>query len=646
MKTRILGHFCVLPIVLSMIAGASTTAWGQSSGQALPDPVVLEMLRFPDRPSIEVPSQEAFSEWPSQELSQRPYWLPWTRQAFQRAGLFSRPVLFVMTVNWSLPVRSMMSGPLSNPEVLEEVNRNYVSVMANADRRPDLKERYQTGDWPVIAFLLPNGAPMLSQANDMGVAQPITTSRADARTMKFLLTEGDKYWKKWPALLLDVGTEWSGRNDATEGTLGEPDELASDQMAAWLEGNADQSSGGFGIAPKFMVHGLSEYAAVRSARLKNELRRHSRVTLEKLVESPLYDSVEGGIHRLAAAPSWGSIQYEKRLKGNIGLVQQLLVELRQEDSPALRKALEQTANYMTTVLGRPEGGFYNAQAADPTSPDGGGYWTAETRDAERVPPVDRLVLAGPSVLAGAAVIRAGLLLENPELVAFGRRAIDTILDKAYTKGGGVTHVVDPQPDGRIYLTSQGDVALGLLDAFESLGDPRLLDAARDIVDFTLARLADEDRTALRDQITGSQQVGLLATPRYPLTPNVRMARAMIRLSLHGAGDSYRTAARRILSTWAGDLTPFGVQATEAALALEEYVRTPLMIQIDGSLDSPKTQDLRAAAVRSPWPWTLVRTGTTKGKAQAEFQWRDNSNKTASPTELLSQLASATGMDQR
>src|SRR6185436_11935980 len=117
------------------------------------------------------------------------------------------------------------------------------------------------------------------------------------------------------------------------------------------------------------------------------------------------------------------------------------------------------------------------------SPDGGRYWTAEA-DRGSPPPVDRLVLSGANALAGAALLRAAAWLGDPAAASAGRSALDMVLERAYARGRGVDHVIEPRPESRRFLVTQADVAFGLVDAYETTGEARYLTAARDIVDFS------------------------------------------------------------------------------------------------------------------------------------------------------------------
>jgi len=643
----------LLALMLALELGSAGIPPAAESGaparmSGLSGPVLEFPVASPDR----LPSQELFDGWPPPSLQQEAYWLPWSEITFQRAALFGRPVLFALVVGWSAPVRDLFRETFADPVVMGLANSGYVSMMVNADRRPDIKERYHTGTWPVIAFLLPNGQPLLSQANDLGVARPITTSDVDPGTMRFLLEEGTKYWTKWAELLVRVGEEWTRREAVDRAVPGLVDEPASDQVSEWLLANADRTNGGFGIAPKFIIPGLGEFAALRAARLRIELEEHSRLTLDRLIDSPLIDRQGGGMHRMASAPGWGGIQTEKLLSGNVELIEQLVVALRlgapdAEAEARLRAALDGTCGFVIEGLGREQGGFYLARIAGPTSEADRAAELSPALETEVDSSVDRLVLSGPNAQAGAALVRAGWMLDRPQWIRAGREALEMVLDRAYTRGRGVGHVIAPDPNPRVFLVAQADVALAFIEAYEVLGERRYLDAAQDVVDFALLNLKHRGERALRDFLPDSSQpLGLLANPRWPLRANTRLARAMLRLGYLGAGEHYREGAREILSAYTGNLRPYGVQATETGLAVEEWLREPLVVRLHGDTDSAKARQLRRAALGSPWPWTLVATEDppAKGRPAAELHWRGSHEKVDDPAQLHEAIRRLTGMD--
>lgn len=630
-----------LTALLGALAGQGS-AFGQDSGGTAvaageAEPTVPTYFESFD-PAV--PALETYRDWPPDEALERFYGLPWSRMAFRRAELFGRPVFFVLAVNWNRPSQRLAKEILADPTVARTLNQGYISVVVNADLRPDIRERYQTGAWPAMAFLLADGNPMLSNANDVGEAQPITTSTLNKETLTFLLREGTVYWKKWPGLLMSLGAQWMESEGPEAPEPGPVDAAASELMARWLLGNADREEGGFGVSPKFLVPGLDEYAALREARSLPALRHQSRLTLEKLVASPLFDGREGGIHRLAAAPSYKEIQYEKLLAGNAHLMRELTWSLRGSDSEKLRTALRKTATFVTGTLGRPGGGFFLAQAADTRSADGGEYWRRGGRGEP--PPVDELVLSAPNATAGAALLRAGIMLGEQQFIDAGQAALDVVYEQGYRAARGVRHAIDPPMERGVYLSTQAGVALAFLDAYETTGRQRYLDAADDIVAFTNRNLRSERHSAFSDHLPESSPIGLLGNERRPFRPNVRLARAMIRLAIHGVDDGYREQALGVLEYYAGDLSAFGVHGVEAALAIEETLAEPLLIRISGPRDAAATISLRRAATRSAWPWTVVLTGSGDGEPVAELTWRGESTDVRDAEALHEAIAAIAG----
>lgn len=559
------------------------------------------------------PAQSAFRSWPSEALLRRAYWLPWTTMTFQRATLFDRPVLMVLSVPWSRPAQRMAGSVLSAPEILEAINAGFVSVYVDADRRPDVAERYRTGNWPVIAFLTPRGHPMLSQANEEKVAKPITIGPVGKEAMSFFLREGALYHEKWGAYLNSKGVEWAGFEAHVAPVEGAILEGTSDALAQWLAGNEDREHGGFGAAPKFVLPGLTEYAALRAARQVPGLLGHAQRSLDLLLASPLYDRRDGGVHRIATLPGFGGVQYEKLLDRNAALLRDLTVAQRLSPTQARAAAIAGTAAFVTGTLARAGGGFFQSQIADPQSEDGGGYWRGENAEP---PAVQRLVLSGPNALAAAALARAGHALGNDEWISAAREAADLVLSRAFEPGRGARHVVEPFPEEFRFLETQAEVAFGLLDLYESTGEARFLDASRSVADFALLNLGSASEPALRDRLAESFPVGLMANPRWPLNANVTLARALLRLAVHGQGDAYRDRAARILGAITRNLAAQGVQGIEAALALEEALREPVVVTIHGAPRDPGTLALRRAAIGSPQPWTVVVSGSMEGKPAA------------------------------
>lgn len=583
------------------------------------------------------PSQDAFKGWPPTELKERPYWLPWSVLSLQRAVVCNQPVFLLVTVPWNRSAQRMAQEALADPLVLRTLNHDYLSLLVSADRRPDIYARYGTGNWPAGSLLLPDGSPMLSQANPQKVALPITFGPTDVQGVLWNLNEGRKYFDKWQNVLQGVSEVYQKRVDLEDAKAGPVNAKSIDPVVRWLLGNVDAKNGGFGAAPKYALPGLMEWAFLRENQGKPGLVGPARATLTKLAASPLFDKRDGGFHRMAAAPDWGAVQYEKMLEGNVDLMREMVFALREEDDPALRAALQATARFVTTVLARPAGGFYLAQIADPNSPDGGGYWTAAS-DPSKAPPVDKLVLSGLNALAGSALIRAGAILGDPALEKAGRAALELVLSEGVGPGRGAIHVIEGEPEPGRYLVTQSETAFGLVDAYESTGDPRFLAAAKDLTEFVRNNMKVGHETAYRDHLASGPEFGLLDMPLRPMLDNARLARVFVRLAAQGALEDGKTAAEDILGSYSGDLAIHGARAIVPGLAIDELLSDPLVVTIEGQADDPKAQDLRRAALNLKHGWVVIKSapGPT---AAATLAWRGGTRRATDPADLANQLKS-------
>src|SRR3954451_575232 len=86
------------------------------------------------------------------------HWLPWSAVPFARARAGRRPVLLSIVTGWSLACRAMDETSYADPAVVALVSERFIPVRVDADRRPDISERYSLGGWPTTAFLTADGS--------------------------------------------------------------------------------------------------------------------------------------------------------------------------------------------------------------------------------------------------------------------------------------------------------------------------------------------------------------------------------------------------------------------------------------------------------------------------------------------------------
>jgi len=84
-------------------------------------------------------------------------WNDWGGAAFDRAARECKPVLLSLMASWSAASAEMDRGAFADPGVVALVAGRFVPVRVDADRRPDINERYNLGGCPTTVFLTPGG---------------------------------------------------------------------------------------------------------------------------------------------------------------------------------------------------------------------------------------------------------------------------------------------------------------------------------------------------------------------------------------------------------------------------------------------------------------------------------------------------------
>ena len=176
-------------------------------------------------------------------------------------------------------------------------------IRVDADRRPDIAERYSLGGWPTTAFLTPDGDVLgggtfveRQRLADVLRAR-VGGVRAGARRLR--------------AGAQPAGARRRPRRDCPAG--------AADRRSSTAA--FDPRHGGFGGAPKF-PHAAPVRLALHLYR-EQAIRAHRDIaitTLDAMGWGPLYDEKDGGFFRYARRADWGEPNGEKLLDVNASLL--------------------------------------------------------------------------------------------------------------------------------------------------------------------------------------------------------------------------------------------------------------------------------------------------------------------------------------
>src|SRR5205085_3378646 len=134
----------------------------------------------------------------------------------------------------------------------------------------------------------------------------------------------------------------------------------------------DTRSGGFGDAPKFprpseLLLLMREHARTGDADAKEMVLR----TLRSMALGGMRDHIGGGFHRYSVDARWRVPHFEKMLYDQAQLATAYLEAAQATGNEMFAAVAEDTIAYVLRDLRDPAGGFYSAEDADSTPPEGG-----------------------------------------------------------------------------------------------------------------------------------------------------------------------------------------------------------------------------------------------------------------------------------
>ena len=436
------------------------------------------------------------------------------------------------------------------------VEAHFVAVRVDADRRPDLNERYNLGGWPTTAFLTSDGE-VLSGGTYIGADEMVVTLRqvSDA----------------WRSHAAEIRARAAASSSADRRNLGRstaPDPGAVDHVRSVLIERFDPTHGGFGASPK-LPHTSAIMLAVSLAAEEHHdpdsvLGRMVDVTLERM--SALWDPDGGGFHRYADGQDWSRPGAEKTLEDNAALLHVYVEAAVRRGSDEFRDRAAQIVRWVKgTLADRSGGGFYNAQA--------GGF-------------IDRSMYVDRNADMVSAFLRAAALFEDPWLRDFALKSLETVVLPGYRPGGGVGHFTDEQdPEGSVsgLLTDQIRVAAALIWAHAVTERLPYSMLAAELAQFTIRTMWDEQTERFRDRApSGSpMELGLLREAVMPFELNCEAACVLDRLAALTGDEAYRDRAVAILGSLASEYRRRDLFGAPYALAVREVIdrRPPLGLEL-------------------------------------------------------------------
>lgn len=591
-------------------------------------------------------------------------WYPWGEEALAKAKAENKPILLSIGYSACHWCHVMERESFEDPDIAGLMNAHFVNIKVDREERPDLDDIYQksaqafmrrNGGWPLTVFLTPDQAPFWG-----GTYFPPTPRHGLPAFPDVLVGVAETYRKEPDQVAHNTQKVTAGLrrlSDPIPST--EPlDASLLESAVADLKTFYEPVNGGFGNAPKFPTASplhllLRRFAATHDATLL-DMTLHS---LWKMAAGGLYDHIGGGFHRYSTDGQWLAPHFEKMLYDNAQLLRLYLDGWRLSREPRFQQVVEDTLAYLHREMVRPEGGFYSAQDADSEGHEGkyfvwtpseikevlgpdlgdifcrlyditdGGNFEGQNipnliaangrRDSTGLPDNDKIITDARRRLLEVRERRVKPLRDDKILTAWNGLMISGVLD-AYQTFGNPAHLAMAEQalaflwehayhQGRLFRTVTGGrgklngylddyafLAAALLDAFEATAKPAYLDKAREVTAVLLEQFWDAQAGGCF--FTGTDHERLIQrmkTGEDSSIPSGNAVAAMtfLRLFSYSGEQMYLDKAEHTFRLFRAAMrqNPYG--ASSMLCALDFYLAKPKEIVVVGKRDSVAMTDL-------------------------------------------------------
>ncbi len=428
-------------------------------------------------------------------------WYPWGDEAFDRARAEKKAVLLSVgysTCHWC---HVMEEESFEDEEIAEYMNRNYVAIKVDRERRPDIDAVYMAavqsltggGGWPMTVWLTPDRKPFYGGT----YFPPRDGVRGAGIGFLTLLQRLDAIYRENPQRVVASADQIASY--IQRALVPAASSLTDSKLAASLdrayEGFAaifDAEHGGFGGAPKFPRTVTLEFLLRYYRRTGNERALQMVVkTLEEMARGGIRDHVGGGFHRYSTDRRWLVPHFEKMVYDNALLAVAYLEGFQASGRSDFAEIARETLRYVAREMTAPEGGFYSATDADSEGVEGK-FFTWTPAEIETVLGAER----AKSLEAYYGVTESGnfegrnVLHLAGAVEANGGRSLAESRDDLYRAR---EKRVPPLKDEKVLVGWNGLMISAFARAAQALGEPEDTDRAAKAADFILTKMRDGQR---------------------------------------------------------------------------------------------------------------------------------------------------------
>jgi uncharacterized protein len=443
-----------------------------------------------------VNAESKYTREKSEELFHLINWQDYKPGTFEKALEKQKPIfLMISAPAWCYWCHVYESKDyLYHDNLYPYINENFIPVIVDSDKRPDLTRKYLEGGWPSTTIFSPD---MKRVAGFTGPRNPNGLRDYFEQLVTYLKD------KKFTSFSFQLNYEQSVPQILGYNQLNQ----VETSLLQYIDSVFDPVYGGFAPAPiqqwregqKFprgytLNYLLEKYNETGNEKyldmVKKTFDNHYTDIAELEIRYHLYDPVEGGFHRYSTKRDWSIPHYEKMLPDQAKFIRAYTHLLKITSDDKVKIAVDGSVSFITNKFLDEKGGFYSSQ--DAYLEDKYFALPKQERDKIEQPYIDKTRNIDSNSMMISTFLYLYDVYGDEKYQAIAKKSLEFLQNNLIGEEGAY-YYFDYEKE-KPFLTGQSIsnswATLAFLDGYDRLKEQSYLTTAKEIADYSLNNLYD------------------------------------------------------------------------------------------------------------------------------------------------------------
>jgi len=426
----------------------------------------------------------SYSRENSERLFNRINWQQYARTAFEKAAKENKPVFLVISApawcHWCHVYES--EDYLFNNDVCGYINKYFVPVFVDSDKRPDVLKKLE-GGWPSTIMLAPDGEKLVGFSGPCSPRELLEYCEFVVNAVKNRsFSNFKKPFVERVSCSVPTKEELNG---------------VEKNFLSYIFNISDKTFGGFhtpsgqkfptGLIYDFLLDKYEETKDGQYLKIVDFAFGNQFTDIKEIkTKYRLFDPVDGGFHRYSTQQDWSVPHYEKLLCDQATLIRAYAHLFNITHDQKVKNVVDASLKFVFTKLSSSEGSFYNSQDAGEEER----YYGESVRSELAEPFIYKLCRIDANCLMIRTLLYVYDVEKNAECKARAEKGLLFIKQKMLAGNGAFFYFDEGQSFLAGFSLANAHALLTFIDAYEILNNDEYFVIAKNLADFCLQNLSD------------------------------------------------------------------------------------------------------------------------------------------------------------